>query len=104
MTEENCSAAYDLEEGQEVELTTSERVVAGTVTDKSTLHPNDPEAVWEQTTWTIEDVSGDEFEYGVIRGLGSGFPSHIQLHDPTTTGDDVPEYGYLDSVRVKEKA
>lgn len=113
MTDEHIDDAYQLEEQQEVTVTTSDGVtVSATVTDKTRTNDPDPESVVTQRTWTLDADDGEEYAFGRIDGLArvpdakDAFPSHIQLYrcveERRAMVPEEDQHGYIVEVEVAE--
>lgn len=98
---EHNSKAFNVEEGDTVEVCTEDEVLLAEVTEKNRRHPNDPEATWQLDAWTLEADDGEVFKYGVLRDLGGD--SHQPLHRYEDGRSEVPEediLGFVQSVKT----
>lgn len=83
---DHCDEAYQLDEGDDVTITTDEgETISGTVGDKSSHHDDHGASVTEQTLWNIEGDDGETYAFGRLDGLSgtpgeSPFPQPIGLH------------------------
>lgn len=90
--EEHLDDAYGISESDEITLSTSDGVtITATCTEKESQHPQDPEQVWEQTTWTLEADDGETYSFGRMDGLSpTGNPDAYPVFFPVTR--EVEEY------------
>ena len=100
MTDSNCSEAYAIEEGDTVEVTTTEEnSFTLTCTGVNRTNNTDPDIVEEQFVWKFEDEKGRKYSLLKIEGLRrfehqEEYPYESQL----STGDFDEGVGFIEEV------
>jgi len=106
MSETNCDDAYDINEGDQVTLETTEgKTFTVTCTSRNEHHSRDPNDVQETTIWKFKDDSGSMYQLRRSDGLKSyewetGYPREPPLTswEPPTGSDELETFGYITEV------
>jgi len=109
MSESNCDNAYDINEGEQATLeTTDGKTFTMTCTSRNKHQSRDPDDVQETTVWKFEDSSGSMYQLRRVNGLKSfeweaEYPREYPLAslEPPTGSDELETFGYVTDVEWK---
>jgi len=109
MADTNCDETYQISEGDNVLLKTTEGTEYElTCTERDSHNARDPNVVQETTVWNFENDSGDRYTIQRIDGLKrfpdqKDYPYELPLAEiPEERVPEVESYGYIESVETLE--